>query len=348
MSDPGAYGPLSHRVARRALRRFLAARVPFVRSKLPTHDRGQRLDAATYVLLRDLERIAPFDRDRSVGAVRAEYEELGPILDCTPAPMHAVEERVVEGPCRARIYWPSASAQARPCCLYFHGGGFVVGSPRSHDALVRSLARDTGAIVVSVDYRLAPEHKLPAAHDDALAAYRWTLEHARELGIDAQRIVLAGDSAGGNLALATAISARDLDLPPPRGLVPIYPTTDMTRSFPSHRELAEGYFLTRQMLDWFSERFLVSSAQLRDPRLSPLLVTDLSRLPPTHLVTAGFDPLRDEGEAMATRLRESGVSCTQRCEDSLIHGFVSMTGVLPEAERGVARVAEALRAKLFD
>lgn len=348
MSEPGALEPLSHRLARSALRRAIALRLPLVRAKLPKNDRGHALDAATYVLLRDLARLEPPDGSlRPVGRARIDYEELGPILDRTPRPMHRVEDREIEGPCRARIFWPTKVAERAPCCVYFHGGGFVLGSPRSHEGLVRTLAEQTGAVFVSVDYRLAPEHKLPAAHDDALAAYVWVRDHASELRIDPDRIVLSGDSAGGNLTLATAVSARDAGMAMPKGLVPIYPATDMTRSFPSHRELGRHYFLTSDVLDWFTERFLSSPEQKRDPRLSPLFVTDLSRLPPTHLVTAGFDPLRDEGEAMATRLRESGVVCTHRSEDALIHGFVSMAGVLPEAELAVARIADAIAQRLF-
>lgn len=322
-------------------------RIPLVRGKLPKNDRGQALDAATYVLVRDLQRIDPPNGKRTVGRARNDYEELGPILDRAPRPMHRVEDRTIEGPCRARIFWPTRVAERAPCCIYFHGGGFVLGSPRSHEGVVRTLAEQTGAVFVSVDYRLAPEHKLPAAHDDALAAYAWTRANAADLRIDPDRIVLSGDSAGGNLALATAISARDAGMALPRGLVPIYPATDMTRSFPSHRELGKNYFLTTEVLDWFIERFLQSPAQMRDPRVSPLFVTDLSRLPSTHIVTAGFDPLRDEGEAIATRLRESGVACTHHSEDGLVHGFVSMSGVLPEADRALGRIADAIATRMY-
>ncbi|MBN8613289.1 MAG: alpha/beta hydrolase [Deltaproteobacteria bacterium] len=348
MADPGAPGPLAHRLARRALARSLALRTSLVRKKLPTNDRGQSIDAATYVLLKDLARLDPPNGRRTVGRARNDYEELGPILDRAPRPMKRVEDRRIEGPCTARIFWPTSSAHTpSACCVYFHGGGFVLGSPRSHEGLVRTLVEQTGAVFVSVDYRLAPEHKLPAAHDDALAAYAWTRANASELGIDPERIVLSGDSAGGNLTIATAVSARDAGMAMPCGLVPIYPATDMTRSFPSHRELGRDYFLTTEVLDWFTERFLQSPAQMRDPRVSPLFVTDLSRLPPTHVVTAGFDPLRDEGEAIVTRLRESGVACTHRSEDSLIHGFVSMSGVLPEAERAVGRIADAMAQRMY-
>ncbi|MBX7197309.1 MAG: alpha/beta hydrolase [Sandaracinaceae bacterium] len=346
MSDSRAHEPLSHRLARRALRRSLALRARWV-TRLPDNGRGQSLDAPTYVLLKDLARLDPPDGSlRPVGRARSDYEELGPILDRAPLRMHRVEDRPIVGPCRARIFWPTDARGPQPACVYFHGGGFVLGSPRSHEGLVRALAAQTGAVFVSVDYRLAPEHKLPAAHDDALAAFLWTREHAAELGIDPDRIVLSGDSAGGNLTLATAVSARDRGLPAPKGLVPIYPATDLSRGFPSHRELGQRYFLTTEMLDWFLERFLVSPSQMRDPSVSPLFVTDLSRLPPTHLVTAGFDPLRDEGEAMVTRLRESGVRCTHRSEDGLIHGFVSMAGVLPEADLALGRIGDAIAERL--
>jgi acetyl esterase len=348
MSDPGANEPLARRLARRALRQTLAAQARLARSPLPRNDRGVELDPRTRVLLRALARLDPPDASlRPVGRARADYDELGPILDLPPARMHQVEDRTVEGVVRARVFRPTPSARPAPACVYFHGGGFVLGSPRSHEGVVRALAAQTHAVFVSVDYRLAPEHRLPAAHDDALAAYQWARANAGSLGIDPDRIVLSGDSAGGNLALATAISARDLGLSPPRGLVPIYPATDMTRSFPSHRELGKDYFLTTELLDWFLERFLQRPEQMRDPRVSPLFATDLARLPPTHIVTAGFDPLRDEGEAMATRLRESGVRTTHQSEDSLIHGFVSMAGVLPEAERAVGRIADAIARQLY-
>lgn len=348
MSDPGANEPLARRLARRALRHTLGVQARLARAPLPRNDRGAELDPRTRVLLRALARLDPPDGTlRPVGRARADYDELGPILDLPPARMHRVEERSIDGVVRALVCWPAPSARPAPACVYYHGGGFVLGSPRSHEGVVRALAAQTGAVFVSVDYRLAPEHKLPAAHDDALAAYEWVRARADELGIDPARIVLSGDSAGGNLTLATAISARDLGLPPPRGLVPIYPATDMTRGFPSHRELGEDYFLTTEVLDWFLERFLRSPEQMRDPRVSPLFATDLARLPPTHLVTAGFDPLRDEGEAMATRLRESGVRTTHRSEDTLIHGFVSMAGVLPEAERALGRIADAMARLLY-
>jgi acetyl esterase len=347
MPDPGSNEPVSRRLARRALRRAFALEARLARTPLPRNDRGASLDPVARAVLSGLARIEPAGGAlRPVGLARYEYDELGPILDSAPAPMAQVEDRVVEGAVRARVYWPSRTAQPSAACLYFHGGGFVLGSLRSHDGLVRALAARTGFVFVAVDYRLAPEHKLPAAHDDALAAYRWTHAHAKELGIDPARIGLAGDSAGGNLVLATAISARDEGLPAPRALFPLYPAVDLTRSFPSHRELGHGYFLTKELLDWFLERFLQRPEQVRDPRVSPLFQTHLARLPPTHLVTAGFDPLRDEGEAMVTRLRESGVVVTHQSEDTLIHGFVSMAGAIPAAERAIARIADAMTERL--
>jgi len=343
MPDPGAREPLSRRLSRRALRQTLSLQARLARRTLPRNDRGQELEPITRVLLRNLARIEPRDGSlRPVGIARWEYEDLGPVLDSPYARMESVEERVIDGVVRARVFWPAERDRPSACCVYFHGGGFVLGSPRSHEGLVRHLAARTRAVFVSVDYRLAPEHKLPAAHDDALTAYAWVLANAAELGIAPPRIVPSGVPAGGHLPLATAISARDANMPLPRGLVPIYPATDMTRSFPSHRELGEHYFLTSKILDWFTERFLRAPEQKRDPRLSPIFVSDLSRLPATHLVTAGFDPLRDEGEAMVTRLREAAVAVTHTSEDGLIHGFVSMSGVIPEAARALDRIADAI------
>lgn len=342
MADFEIDEPPSRRAARAALRALLVARARLSPPSPQRNDRGQLLDPETSVLLRVLNRMQPPEGvPRSVGVARYEYDHLGPILDVPPARMHRIEDRVIRAPVTARVYRPRA-ARPSPACVYFHGGGFVLGSPRSHDGLVRRLAADTGAVFVSVDYRLAPEHKLPAAHGDALFAFEWTRAHAADLGIDPTRIVLAGDSAGGNLALSTALSLRDAQAPAPRGLLLIYPAVDMTRSFPSHRELADGFFLTRKLLDWFMERFLRSPEQIRDPRLSPLAATSFARLPPTHVVTAGFDPLRDEAEALVTLLAEAGIEVTHRSEDSLVHGFVSMGGVLREAERALERIGKAM------
>ncbi len=348
MSDPGAHEALSRRLARRAIRLLVAARAPLARASLPKNDRSEPIDAATWVLVEDIARKNERARGEplSVGRVRAEYDETGSILDLAPTTMARVEDFALGGGVHARVYTPRERSRAGGACLFFHGGGFVIGSPRSHDGLVRFLADATGAVLVSVDYRLGPEHRLPAAHDDALAAARWVRANATRLGLDADRIALAGDSAGGNLALATAIALRDEGEPAPRGVLAIYPTTDLGGRFASHRELGDRYFLTSTLLRFFADRFLASKEQVRSPRFSPLLTTNLSRLPRTHVVTAGFDPLRDEGEAMVTRLLEAGVACTHRYESGLIHGFATMGGVLPAAERAVRDVARALGAML--
>lgn len=347
MSDPSAHESLSRRLTRRAIRTTIAARARLAQAPLPENDRGERIDAATWALV---QAMAARSRDAgpvtSVGRVRADYDEAGSILDFKVIPMADVEDVALQPGLSVRVYRPERVSQAKGPIVFFHGGGFVIGSPRSHDGVVRFLAQETQSVVVSVDYRLGPEHRLPASHDDALSATRWVREHAGRLGVDPDRIVLAGDSAGGNLALATAISLRDAGDALPRGIVAIYPTTDLGGRFPSHRELGERYFLTKELLRFFAERFLASPDQVASPRFSPLRTRRLEGLPRTHVVTAGFDPLRDEGEAMVTRLKEAGVPTTHRSEGALIHGFATMGGVLPEAARAVSRIADALRAQL--
>lgn len=352
----GSLEPVSTRLTRRALRRTFQLESG-LRRTLPRNDRGHELDPATGALLRGMARLDPPDGLRPVGIARREYDELGPLVDLPPAPMHRIEDHEFDagsllpdtssGRLRARIYRPVRAAQPAPAVVYFHGGGFVIGSLRSHEGAITNLAALTHAVFIAIDYRLAPEFRAPAAHDDALTAYVWVRTNAAALGIDPERILLAGDSAGGALTLSTGLSVRDRGLPAPRGLLPIYPLTDCTGRLPSRRELGHGFLLTRELVDWFAARFLVDRNQERDPRLSPLLATHVRDLPRTHIVTAGFDPLRDEGEAMVTRLREAGVAVSHTSEDRLIHGFLTLGGVVPEAERAVGRVGEAIAAMLY-
>nr|QRD81017.1 lipolytic protein [uncultured bacterium] len=295
-------------------------------------------------------------------ARRPAWDELGPVrarrelvaqsrLAAVEAvPVHRVEDRRIDADhdeLRVRIYVPHGGPGRRPATVYFHGGGFVLGDLESHDALCRHLAVRSGSTVIAVDYRLAPEHPFPAAVEDACAAYAWALESAGALGIDPERIAVAGDSAGGNLAAVVAQDARDRGLRPPAFQLLIYPATDMSRSAASHRTFAEGFLLTEAVIDWFFANYLTDPAQHRDPRCSPLLARDLSGLPPAHVVTAGFDPLRDEGEQYAEALRAAGVEATSRCYDTLIHGFVSMSGLIEAAARAVDDLGDVLRARLW-
>jgi acetyl esterase len=249
-----------------------------------------------------------------------------------------VEDLSIPGPhgdIPIRIY-ASERGGFRPALVYFHGGGFVFGNLDTHDAVCRALAKESGAVVISVDYRLAPEHKFPAAVEDSYAATVWVAANAERLGIDARRIAVGGDSAGGNLATVIAMRCRDAGGPALAAQLLIYPVTDSS-SFEtsSHRELGEGYFLTRAAMEWFTGHYVASADQKRHPEVSPLLAPDLSGLPPALVITAEFDPLRDEGEAYAQRLQQAGVPVTVSRYPGMIHGFVSMRGVLAGGRQAI-------------
>jgi acetyl esterase len=243
----------------------------------------------------------------------------------------------------ARLY-ASERGGFRPALIYLHGGGWVIGNVDTHDPICRSLAKESGAVVVSVDYRLAPEHKFPAAVEDAHAATRWLGANAGRLGIDASRIVIGGDSAGGNLATVVAMRCRDGGGPPLAAQVLVYPVIDLGLSeTTSYRELREGYFLGRDEMAWFAGHYLPSPEVARNPEASPLLARDLSRLPRALVITAEFDPLRDEGEAYAGRLRQAGVSVTLTRYPGMIHGFFVMRGAISAGQQAIRQVAEFLR-----
>jgi acetyl esterase len=232
-----------------------------------------------------------------------------------------------------------------PGLVFFHGGGFVVGSLDSHDRTCRALARKAGVVVVSVDYRLAPEHKFPAAVEDAVAATRWVLANASSLGIDSAAVAVGGDSAGGTLAAVVAQALRGEERQPTFQLL-LYPLTDVRGGTPSRDWFREGYFLTARSIDWYIQNYIPDVAQHTDPRASPILAGDLSRLPPALVVTAGFDPLRDEGRNYADQMRAAGVAVEYLCSDGSMHGFFSASGALRESARVVDVVAARLRVAL--
>lgn len=229
----------------------------------------------------------------------------------------------------------------RGLILFIHGGGYVLGSRASHDSAARALAVASGADVLSVDYRLAPEHKFPAAVDDTLAAWRFAVGKAGEWGIDPNKIVVAGDSAGGCLAAVIAQQTRGEDVVPALQLL-MYPVTDMSRQTASRAEFAEGYFLTADDIDYFTEHYLRDDADALDPRVSPLLAEDLSGLPPAYVVVAGFDPLRDEGIAYTEAMRAAGVPVTLERAGSLIHGFINMGLISPSSREYLGRMGAAV------
>jgi acetyl esterase/lipase len=255
------------------------------------------------------------------------------------------EDRTIPGPggdIPARVYSPAAEA-VLPVVVYFHGGGWCIGDIASYDGVCRKLATASGLTVVSVDYRLAPEHTFPCAAEDCYAATRWIAEHADELGVDGTRLAVAGDSAGGNLAAVTAIFARDRGAPTIAFQLLAYPVIDGTMSFPSYKENAEGYLLTADDMAWFYEQYAGEGTDRKDPVLSPLYTPDLSGLPPALVISAEYDPLRDEGEAYADALQQAGVSARASRYDGMVHGFLPLDNVIPAAAGAMEEAAAALR-----
>ena len=251
-----------------------------------------------------------------------------------------IEVDGADGPLETRLYRPLGDAVC-PTLLFFHGGGFVIGDLVSYDAQCRLLCRDGGVAVLSVAYRLAPEHPFPAAADDAIAAAEWTLANVERLGGDPARVAIGGDSAGGNLAAVAAQALRDRE-PGFAGQLLIYPVTDFSSERPSHAENAEGLFLTGDDMEWFRGLY-VGESDLTDPRISPLLADDLAGLPPAVVITAEFDPLRDDGEAYAEALEDAGVPVRRRRFDGLIHGFLAMGTASPAAAGAAQEVCGELR-----
>ena len=245
----------------------------------------------------------------------------------------------------ARLYEPVTLAAPSPLLVYFHGGGWVIGSVATHEPACRYLARNAQVRVLSVGYRLAPEHPFPAAAQDALAAFRFAAANAEELGADPSAIAVGGDSAGANLAASVCVQAKKNGSRPVFQLL-FYPTTDATTRRRSRDLFADGFFLTDDDMTWFLDHYCPDVDQRHDPRLSVLLAEDLRGLPPAYVATAGFDPLRDEGNAYADRLREAGVPVVKRQHDDLIHGFVSFVNIGTRFREAVAEAAGALRTGL--
>ena len=253
------------------------------------------------------------------------------------------------GPILLRLYEPVRAdglAGACPVLVYFHGGGLVIGDLDTHDVLCRQLCVASGVAVLSVDYRLGPEQPFPAAFDDCLAATRWLWREAAALGLDADRLAIGGDSAGGNLAAAVAIALRDGGDPAPAFQLLIYPATDMRALAPSHGNNGQGYLLTADTIAWFRGHYIEDPADWTDWRASPLLASDLRGLPPALVLTAGYDPLRDEGLQYADALSAAGNQAQYVCFERQIHGFIPMGRVLGEAQTAIDLCAAALRRAL--
>ena len=298
---------------------------------------------------------SPYPELHTVSAEEAReiFEATAPALNVRPEGIFRSEDRWidgVEGKIPIRIYTPHGPApgESLPILVFYHGGGFVIGSLDSYDNLCRAIANRTDCIVVSVDYRLAPEHKFPAAVDDALEAYQWVIDHAGELDGDAGRMAIGGDSAGGNITAVTAIGIRDEGYMAPLLQILIYPVAGGAPETPSHYEFAEGLLLTRASILWFYDQYLDRPEDATDPRFAPLLADDLSDLPPALVIVAGHDPLRDEGIAYAERLGQAGVEAELVNYEGMVHGFLSLADAVDQGKLAIDRVATALRTAFKD
>jgi acetyl esterase len=247
------------------------------------------------------------------------------------------------GPIRVRLYrgLGTAAGAPLPALVYFHGGGWTIGDLDTHDIICRTLANKARCAVVAVDYRLGPEHKFPAAVEDCLAATLWVAEQAAALGVDSARIAVGGDSAGGNLAAVVAITLRDAGGPPLAFQALVYPATDQRLDTASHARFGEGYLLTRNNTLWFRDNYL-APGDYDDWRASPIRAADLARLPPAHIITAGYDPLLDEGRAYSDRLVAAGVPVLYECFEGMAHGFLTMGGVVAAANHALFRLGQSL------
>jgi acetyl esterase len=305
------------------------------------------LDADAQVML-DL--LAQMPEPWTIGAVATRA-----MMAQSPRPpgedVDQVRELTIDGPAGtipARLFRPAGSGAAPlPLVVFFHGGGWVFGGLDSHDGLCRMLANRTGAVVVSVDYRLAPEHPYPAAADDAYAATVWAVDHAAELGADPARVAVAGDSAGGNLAAVVALRARDEGGPELAFQLLVYPVVDFDRERPSTVRNGTGYFLTQDAMRWFDDQYTPDVAHRDHAYAAPLRAGSLAGLPPALVITAEYDPLCDEGAAYADALVAAGVPATLSCYEGVFHGFFSMALAIEKARAAVDEASAALRAALI-
>jgi acetyl esterase len=296
------------------------------------------LDAEAAFVLELMEKAAAGGRPRlhtlNADEARAVADKLSAEGEVEPAEVARTEDGTLPGP-RGPIGWRryrplGVQGEVLPTLIYYHGGGFVIGNLETHDSTCRRIANRSRCQVIAIDYRLAPAFPFPAPVEDALAAFRHLRDRAASFGIDATRIAVGGDSAGGNLAAVVCQQTRDAGEAMPAFQMLIYPATDSTTLTASRRELTDGYFLTKDMMDWFWKHYVPAGTDLADLRLSPLLAEDFTRLPPAIVLTAGYDPLRDEGRAYADRLLAAGVKVTYVNYPGTIHGFFSMTRFLKQ------------------
>lgn len=264
---------------------------------------------------------------------------IGSVLNIAiPGPSH---------PIPARAYTPvEAASGTLPALAFFHGGGFVIGNLETHDGLCRMLANMSGCKIISVDYRLSPEHPFPAAVEDAFAATSWIANNASGLNIDAARLAVGGDSAGGNLAAVVTQMARDAGGPKLAFQMLLFPATDMGAVTASRRDFAEGYLLDMKTMQWFTNHYIRDSGDLKNPQASPLLADNFSNLPPAFVMVAEFDPLHDEGVAYAEKLRNANVPVLVEDYPGMVHDFIYLVAVLPQASGALGTAAKALKSAL--
>jgi acetyl esterase len=301
------------------------------------------LDPQVKVLL-DMMKGMPSFSELSPAAARKQTSEMRAMRNAVPPAVTNVEDRKIPGPAGSipvRIYTPAGSGPF-PVLVYYHGGGFVIGDLESHDGVCRQLTNGAGCVTVAVDYRLAPEAKFPAAVDDCYAATRWVSENVAQLNADPSRLAVGGDSAGGNLAAVISILARDRKTPKIVFQLLIYPATDITCSAPSHKTNTE-YILTPADIRWFMGHYLRNDDDVRNPLASPMFTTSFNGLPPALIITAEFDPLRDEAEDYGQKLREAGVPVQVSRYEGMVHGFISMNDMLDKGKDGIAEAASALK-----
>lgn len=283
------------------------------------------------------------------GVIKKTSKKFKSLVEDTPTPLPDVHDRMItmrDGiDIKIRIYCPNA-AQDLPVIVYFHGGGFVINDIETHDSVCRIIAKKNQAVVVSVDYRLAPEFKFPIPTQDCYDATVWVAEHAEELGVDQHKLVVMGDSAGGNLATVTAIMARDLNGPAIAAQVLIYPCTDGRLRHPSVDKNGKGYLLTKDLMVWFMNHYLVQEDDKLNPHFSPLLMKDLTNLPPAFVMTAQYDPLLDEGYEYALRLQEAGVPTNYKMYKGMIHAFFGMTKLTKVALKAQTDIQDFLTEQL--
>ena len=336
-----------------AAQRLLFGRPPALDGQVLASDIQALIRLSEWAGSESITECAPPEEARAMNRAGAEAVG-GP-----PLPMARVDGLELPGPAGpipARLYVPPGAVieglttpeegqsfnQRPPLLVYYHGGGWVIGDLDTHDGLCRFLAANADILVLSVGYRLAPEHPFPAAVEDAFAAFRWATEQALGMGADPTRIAVGGDSAGGNLAAVVSVLARDAGGPQPAMQLLIYPVTDADGG-DSRRLFAKGFLLTEADMDWFEGHYLPDAGASEDPRVSVLRTEDLSGLPPAYVATAGFDPLRDEAEAYAERMREAGIRVALRRHPGLVHSFANLTAISRTSRAAMLEAAGALR-----